>query len=622
MGKIIGIDLGSYNSSVSVVENGVTTVIPNSEGSLSTPSIVSFDPKTGEIRVGDAAKRQAAINPKNTIFNIKRLIGRTYDEVKHLKRPYDIVDNNGKAAVKINDRIYTPEEISAMILQKMKKTAEDYLGQNVVDVVITTPAYFNSAERESTKVSGEIAGFNVKRIISEPTSAALNLKSSKEKTYMVIDAGGCTSDCSAIQVEDDLYETLATDGDLDLGGNLIDDAIINYLAEIFIKEYGVDLRKDAMALQRLTEASEKAKIELSNTTQTEINLPYITVVDNIPKHLVHTLNRAKFEQLIQFYIDKTMKLVKSAVEKSGKQVSEFDEIVLVGGTTRIPYFIENIEKYFGKKANRSLNPDTAIASGAAIQASVLAGENKDILLLDVTALNFSIQTMGGVATTMIESNTTIPVSKSQTFSTAVDNQPGVQIDVCTGNRSMYKDNKHLGTFNLDGIMPAKRGVPQIEVTFNIDANSILTVKAVDKATGKSNDIRIEGNTSLSKEEIERMKQEAELNADADKKEKEKVDKLNQADSLIFQTEKQIEEFGDKLNETDKSQIKEKIEVLRESHKKEDLSGIDNAINELNSVWNNISSKLYTDAQNQSQSTNESPDENKTDVQDTDFEEVK
>jgi len=617
--RIIGVDLGSYNSAISATIGGVSVVIPNSEGNLTTPSIVSFDPKTGEIKVGESAKRQAALNPKNTIFNIKRLIGRTYDEVKHLKRPYDIVDNNGKAAVKIGDRIYSPEEISAMILQKMKQTAESYLNEKVTNLVVTTPAYFNSSERESTKVAGEIAGFQVDRIISEPTAAALNIKDKSDKLYFIIDSGGCTSDFSSISIEDGLYEVLSTDGSLDLGGNLIDEAIVNYFAEEFLKESGVDIRKDPMSLQRLTEASEKIKIELSNVTQSEINLPYITSVDNQPLHLVKTLTRAKFEQLIQFYVDETMKLIKSSIKKSGKEISQFDDIVLVGGSTRIPYLVENIEKYFGKKANKSLNADTAIAQGAGIQASVLAGDTKDILLLDVTALNFSIRTQNDVATTMIEANTTIPVSKTQTFSTAVDSQPGVQIDICTGNRPMYKDNKHLGTFNLDGILPAKRGVPQIEVTFNLDANSILTVKAVDKATGKSNDIRIEGNTSLTKEEIERMKQEAELNADADKKEKEKVDKLNQADSLIFQTEKQIEEFADKLTEDDKTHLSEKVELLKESHKTQNLEGIDKAMKELNDVWNSISSKLYADTQNQQ--TNESADKH-SEAQDVDFEEVK
>ena len=620
--KIIGIDLGSYNSAVSIVEGGQTIVIPNSEGSLSTPSIVSFDPKTGEIKVGESAKRQAALNPKNTIFNIKRLIGRNYNEVKHLKRPYDIVDNNGKAAVKIGDRVYSPEEISAIILQKMKKTAEDYLGEPVTNVVITTPAYFNSDERSCTKVAGEIAGFTVDRIISEPTAASLNIKDKTGKLYMIVDSGGCTSDFSVLDIEDGLFEVIGTDGSLDLGGNLIDEALVNFISDEFLKETGVDIRKDPMALQRVTEASEKAKIELSNVTQTEINLPYITAVDGQPKHLVQKLTRSKFDQLIQFYVDDTIKLIQSSMKKSGKKVNDIDEIVLVGGSTRIPSLSDSIEKYFGKKANKSLNPDTAISSGAAIQASILAGDTTDILLLDVTALNFSIESMGGVATTMVEANTTIPTSKTQIFSTAADNQPSVQINVATGNRSMFRDNKMLGTFNLDGIMPARRGTPQIEITFSIDVNSILTVTAVDKATNKKNDIRIEGNSSLTKEEIERMKMEAEQNADADKKEKEKVDKLNQADAMIFQTEKQIEEYGDKLNEENKTELNSKLDNLKEAHKNQNLDNIDKYTKDLNDVWQNISSKLYSD--NQSQQTNESTSTNKDEsenINDVDFEEV-
>ena len=620
--KIIGIDLGSYNSAVSIVEGGQTIVIPNSEGSLSTPSIVSFDPKTGEIKVGESAKRQAALNPKNTIFNIKRLIGRNYNEVKHLKRPYDIVDNNGKAAVKIGDRVYSPEEISAIILQKMKKTAEDYLGEPVTNVVITTPAYFNSDERSCTKVAGEIAGFTVDRIISEPTAASLNIKDKTGKLYMIVDSGGCTSDFSVLDIEDGLFEVIGTDGSLDLGGNLIDEALVNFISDEFLKETGVDIRKDPMALQRVTEASEKAKIELSNVTQTEINLPYITAVDGQPKHLVQKLTRSKFDQLIQFYVDDTIKLIQSSMKKSGKKVNDIDEIVLVGGSTRIPSLSDSIEKYFGKKANKSLNPDTAISSGAAIQASILAGDTTDILLLDVTALNFSIESMGGVATTMVEANTTIPTSKTQIFSTAADNQPSVQINVATGNRSMFRDNKMLGTFNLDGIMPARRGTPQIEITFSIDVNSILTVTAVDKATNKKNDIRIEGNSSLTKEEIERMKMEAEQNADADKKEKEKVDKLNQADAMIFQTEKQIEEYGDKLNEENKTELNSKLDNLKEAHKTQNLDDIDKYTKYLNEVWQNISSKLYEE--NKNQSTNESTSTNKDEsenINDVDFEEV-
>lgn len=615
--RIIGIDLGSYNSAVSVMEGGQVVVIPNSEGSTTTPSIVSWDKKTNEVKVGDPAKRQAALNPENTVFNIKRLIGRSYDEVKHLKRPYKIVNNNGKAGVKINERIYSPEEISAIILQKMKKTAEEYLGEEITRAVITVPAYFNSDERSSTKVAGEIAGLTVERVISEPTAASLNIKDKKGKLYMVIDSGGCTSDFSVIDIEDGLFEVVSTDGDLDLGGNLIDDAIVNWLVDDFKKEFNMDLSKDPMAHQRLVEAAEKAKIELSNSTQTEINLPYITSVDNIPRHLVKTLTRSKFEQMIQFYVDKTLNLIKSSIEKSGKKISEIDDIVCVGGSTRIPYLIDNIEKYFNKKVNKSLNPDLAISTGACIQGSVISGENTDILLLDVTSLNFSIETMGGVATVMIPGNTTIPVSKSQIFSTASDNQPSVQINVCTGNRPMFKDNKMLGTFSLD-VMPAKRGIPQIEISLDIDANSILTVKAVDKATNKENNIRIEGKSTLTKEEIEKMKMEAEQNAESDKMEKEKIDKLNSTDSLIFQTEKQIEEFGEKLDENDKSELNSMVDKLKESHKSENLEDIDKYTKELSDIWNKISTKLYSQTQNETSTTSNTDEP----VSDVDFEDIK
>jgi molecular chaperone DnaK len=575
------------------------------------------------MKVGDGAKRQAALHPKNTIFNIKRLIGRSYEEVKHLKRPYQIVDNNGKAAVKVGKKVYSPEEISAIILQKMKKTAEDYLGEEITRAVITVPAYFNSDERAATQVAGEIAGFKVERIISEPTAASLNIKERKGKLYMVIDSGGCTSDFSVIDVEDGLYEVVATDGDLDLGGNLIDEAIVNFLADEFKKEYNMDLRKDPMALQRLTDAAEKAKIELSNTTQTEINLPYITSIDNVPKHLVKTLNRAKFDQMIQFYIDKTLKLIKSSMEKSGKQTSEIDDVILVGGSTRIPHLVESIEKYFGKKANKSLNPDLAISTGAAIQGSVIAGDNTDILLLDVTPLNLSIETMGGVATTMIEANTTIPTQKSQVFSTAADNQPAVDIVVLQGNRPMANQNKTIGRFHLDGIMPARRGVPQLEVTFNVDVNGIIHVKAVDKATSKENHIRIEGSTSLSKEEIERMKMEAEQNAESDKKEREKIDRLNQADALIFQTEKQIQEFDDKLDESQKSELNSMVEKLKESHKSENLNDIEKYTKELTDVWNRISTKLYEQTQTQQSEPQQNTQQAQNNTaEDVDYEEVK
>ena len=601
------------------MEGGQSVVIPNSEGGTSTPSVVSFDEKTNEMKVGEPARRQAALNPKNTIFNIKRLIGRSYEEVKHLKRPYQIVDNDGKAAVKVGKKVYSPEEISAIILQKMKKTAEDYLGEEVNRAVITVPAYFNSDERKSTQIAGEIAGFKVERIISEPTAASLNIKERKGKLYMVIDSGGCTSDFSVIDIEDGLFEVISTSGSLDLGGNLIDDAIVNWLADDFKKEYNTDLRKDPMALQRLMEAAEKAKIELSNTTQTEINLPYITVLDNTPKHLVKTLNRAKFNQMIHFYSEELMKLIYSALEKGDKKIENIDDIVVVGGSTRIPFLIENIEKYFGKKVDKSLNPDLSISTGASIQASVIAGENTDILLLDVTSLNFYIETLGGMATKMIEANSTIPISKSQIFSTAQDNQPGVEIRVATGERPIFSNNKFLGSFNLEGVMPARRGTPQINVEFSIDANSILTVKAIDKGTGKENKIRIEGSTSLSKDEIERMKDEAKVNAESDKKQKEKIDTLNQADALIFQTEKQIVDFSDKLNDTDKNELNSMINKLKESHKNQDLINIEKYTNDLSEIWNRISTKLYENINTSSTSEPKVPE---SDVTDVDYEDIK
>jgi len=617
--RIIGIDLGSYNSAVSIMENGQIVVIPNSEGSMSTPSIVSWDNKTNEIKVGEPAKRQASMNPENTIFNIKRLIGRSYDEVKHLKRPYKIINNNGRAAVKVNERIYSPEEISAIILQKMKKTAEDYVGEEITRAVITVPAYFNSDERSCTQVAGEIAGLKVERIISEPTAASLNIKDKKDKIYMVIDSGGCTSDMSVINVADDLYEVVATDGDKDLGGNLIDEVIVNWLSDEFKSEQNIDLRKDPIALQRLTEASEKAKIELSTSIQTEINLPYITAIDNLPKHLVKTLTRSKFNQLSQFFIDKTMNLIKSSLDKSGKKISEIDDVILVGGSTRIPYLVENIENFFNKKANKSLNPDLAISMGACIQGSVISGENTDILLLDCLPLNLSIETMGGVATCLIEANTTIPTTKSQIFSTASDNQSSVDVVVLQGNRPMAKDNKTIGRFHLDNIPPARRGIPQIEISINLDANGVISVKAVDKATNKENSIRIEGSTSLSKDEIERMKMEAEQNAESDKKERDKIDKLNSTDSLIFNTEKQIEELGDKLNDTDKTTLISVVNKLKESYKNQNLEQIDEYTKELSDEWNKISVKLYS---NQQVETPQSENNSSDNTQDIDFEDVK
>jgi molecular chaperone DnaK len=637
MGKIIGIDLGTTNSCVSVMEGNEPVVIANDEGRRTTPSVVAFL-KNGERKVGDPAKRQAITNPHNTIMSVKRFMGRRYDEVgeeiSHWS--YKVVKgDNNTVRIDIDGRMYTPQEISAMILQKMKKTAEDYLGQEVNEAVITVPAYFNDAQRQATKEAGEIAGLNVRRIVNEPTAAALAYgldKKHADQKIAVFDLGGGTFDISVLELGDGVFEVKSTNGDTHLGGDDFDKVIMDWLADEFKKQEAIDLRKDPMALQRLKDAAEKAKVELSSSSETEINLPYITAVDGVPKHLVIKLSRAKFEQLADNLFARCLKPCEAALKDAGYSTSQIDEVILVGGSTRIPKVQEIVEKFFGRKPHKGVNPDEVVAVGAAIQGAVLTGEVKDVLLLDVTPLTLGIETLGGVLTPMIPSNTTIPTKKTEVFSTASDNQPGVQIHILQGERSLAKDNKSLGIFNLDGIPPAPIGVPQIEVTFDIDANGLIHVSAKDKGTGKEQKIRIEAGSGLSKEEIEKMKNDAKAHEAEDKSAREKIDKLNQADSLIFQTEKQLKEFGDKVPADKKAPIESALTELKDAHKSQDVAAVDAAMNELNQAWTAASEEIYkaqqaggAQPQGEAQQPNngaQNAQQGSENVTDAEFEEVK